>query len=109
MYDAARIAEGFLRVLQLTVEGATLPILIVGVAALVAAMNGRNTLALPLVVTAGIFFVQFVMIGAGKPGEYGRFGIFPNTALAIGAACLVAAPIRRKRATRWALGVLIVV
>lgn len=37
-----------------------------------------------------MFFLQFVLIGAGKPAEYGRFGIFTNTALAIGTACLLA-------------------
>ena len=50
----------------------------------------------PLVVSAAVFFLQFVLIGAGKPGEYGRFGIFPNTALAIGAACLLAYPLGRR-------------
>jgi hypothetical protein len=44
---------------------------------------------LPLAVPAVVFFLQFVMIGAGKPAEYGRFGIFTNTALVIGAACLL--------------------
>jgi len=108
MYDAARIGEGFLRVLQLTAEGATHPILVGGALALVVAIFKRRTPALPLVVTAGIFFVQFVCIGAGKPGEYGRFGIFPNTALAIGAACVLTAPHKHIRATRWALGILVI-
>lgn len=44
---------------------------------------------LPLAVPAVVFFLQFVLIGAGKPAEYGRFGIFTNTALAIGSACLL--------------------
>ena len=43
----------------------------------------------PLVVPAAVFFLQFVAIGAGKPGEYGRFVIFFSTAFAIGAACLL--------------------
>ena len=30
-----------------------------------------------------------MLIGAGKPAEYGRFGVFTNTALAIGTACLL--------------------
>ena len=94
MYDIARIAQGLVRVLELTVEGATLPILILGLTALAFVlarrkeqtrdrMNAIAALALP----AAAFFLQFVLIGAGKPAEYGRFGIFSNTALVIGAAC----------------------
>ena len=43
----------------------------------------------PLAVPAVVFFLQFVLIGAGKPAEYGRFGVFTNTALALGAAGLL--------------------
>lgn len=101
MYNVARIGEGFARVLELTVEGATLPVLVLGLVALiVAALRRRNAdkpgtsiahgvAILPLAVPAAVFFCQFVLIGAGKPAEYGRFGIFTNTALAIGTACLL--------------------
>lgn len=88
MYEVARVGEGLLRVLELTVAGATLPVLALGTLALVFGWLRRNSAILPLVVPAGVFFLQFVLIGAGKPGEYGRFGIFPDAALAIGAACL---------------------
>jgi len=127
MYEISRIGEGFVRVLQLTVEGATLPVVALGAVALFVAclrMGGtvkpslavagdhesqrdridarhtgvslthgtrqRNALIVPLVVPAAVLFLQFVLIGAGKPAEYGRFGVFTNTALAIGAACLLA-------------------
>jgi hypothetical protein len=40
-------------------------------------------------VVAAVLFAQLVLIGAGKPAEYGRFGVFTNTALAIAAACLM--------------------
>ena len=145
MYQVTHVWAGFVRVLELTVEGATLPVLVLGAVALFVALL-RNRAAcfslrdatavdgasadvstttsgssrklkhaarkdethgissehttpatLPLVVSAAVFFLQFVLIGAGKPGEYGRFGIFPNTALAIGAACLLAYPL----AHRW--------
>ncbi|MCO6438125.1 MAG: glycosyltransferase family 39 protein [Phycisphaerae bacterium] len=89
MYEVARIGEGFVRVLQLTTEGATLPVLVLGVVALVIALYRRNWVMLPLLIPAAVFFLQFVLIGAGKPGEYGRFGIFADTALAIGSACLL--------------------
>ncbi len=91
MYDVARVVEGFVRVLELTIEGATLPILFIGMAALVVAIARRNRVMVPLAATALVFFAQFILIGAGKPGEYGRFGIYTNTALAIGTACLLGA------------------
>ena len=126
MYQIDRIGEGLVRVLELTVEGATLPVLVLGVVALVvgwirssshrvvagdatpprppllrggeeesasasAAASPRLPM-LPLAIPALVFFVQFVLIGAGKPGEYGRFGVFTNTAMAIGAACLLVRP-----------------
>ncbi|UCC31602.1 MAG: hypothetical protein JSU86_04845, partial [Phycisphaerales bacterium] len=50
----------------------------------------KNASIIPLAVPAAVLFLQFVMIGAGKPAEYGRFGVFTNTALAIGTACLLA-------------------
>ncbi len=89
MYEITRIGEGFLRVLQLTIEGATLPVLVVGLLALVVVVIRKNNTTVPLIVVATVFFVQFVLIGADKPAEYGRFGIFTNTALAVGAACIL--------------------
>ncbi len=100
MYQITRVAEGFVRVVELTIEGATLPVLVLGILALAgvtARANRRNDPTIwVLVVPAGIFFLQFVAIGAGKPAEYGRFGIFPNAALAIGTACLLNARLLRK-------------
>ena len=86
MYEVARIGEGFTRVLELTAEGATWPIVIFGFIAAALMIKRKKWNALPLAIVALVFFLQFVLIGAGKPGEYGRFGIFTNTALAIGAA-----------------------
>ncbi|MGD2108646.1 MAG: glycosyltransferase family 39 protein [Phycisphaerae bacterium] len=109
MYEIARIAEGFTRVIELTVEGATLPVLGCGVIALVVALVRKNDAVLPLVVVAAVFFLQFVAIGAGKPAEYGRFGVFTNTALAIGTACLLAPGVTRLRdAARWVATALVV-
>lgn len=52
-----------------------------------------------LLAPATILFVQFAAAGADKPGEYGRFAIFPDIALVIGAAVLVS----RLRTGRWAM------
>jgi hypothetical protein len=90
MYEIARVGEGFIRVVELSIEGAALPVVILGVIAIVVALVRKNASIIPLAAPALLFFLQFVLIGAGKPAEYGRFGIFPNTALAIGASCLLA-------------------
>ncbi len=89
MYEVSRVFDGFVRVLELTVEGGTLPVLLLGAIALIAAIACRKSAAIPLAVPAVVLFLQFVLIGAGKPAEYGRFGIFTNTAVVIGAACLL--------------------
>ena len=89
MYDISRVLSGLVRVIALTIEGATLPVLLLGVVALVVAFVRRDRAAAPLVVAAIVFFLQFVLIGAEKPAEYGRFGIFTNAALVIAAACLL--------------------
>ena len=134
MYEIARVGEGFVRVAQLTMEGATLPVLAVGAVMMLllmfralrrspgnvsfspgeprasaradspsqpAPMSTRRPktkssvvpAATPpwecLVFPAALLFAQFVLIGAGKPAEYGRFGVFTNTALVIAAAAAV--------------------
>jgi hypothetical protein len=109
MYEIARVGEGLARVLELTVEGATLPLLVFGGVAFVGALVRRSKPAAVLAVPALVFFLQFVLIGAGKPAEYGRFGIFTNSALAIGAAYLFADAWRRRATVLRALAIGLVV
>lgn len=104
MYEIARVPEGLWRVVQLTVEGATLPIAIIGTLAALVAMKRASRVALPLIIAASTFALQFVLIGAGKPDEYGRFGIFYECALCIGAAWLVVEMGGRFRTLNVALG-----
>ncbi len=103
MYAVSRIGEGFLRVVQLTAEGATWPVLIGGVVGCVY-MVRRVGPAAWLVVAPGIVFAaQFILIGAGKPDEYGRFGIFYECLLAIGLAYALSAI--ATRVPKWLAGV----
>ena len=74
-------------------------ILVLGVSVLSVAITGAPgegrvsaQASIPLLTVAAVLFLQFVLIGAGKPAEYGRFGIFTNTALAIASATLLFAP-----------------
>lgn len=89
MYELGRAAEGLRRMLELTVEGATLPIVGLGLAAAFVAVVRRLSASWPLMVAAGAVAVQFILLGAGKPAEFGRFGVFPDAALAIGAGCVL--------------------
>ncbi|MHC5108531.1 MAG: glycosyltransferase family 39 protein [Planctomycetota bacterium] len=89
MYEIARVVEGIARVAVLTLEGTAWPVALLGLIGLIAVMVYRRHRWWLLAIPAGVFFAQFVMIGAGKPGEYGRFGIFPNAALAMAAACVL--------------------
>lgn len=100
MYQIARIGEGFGRVIELTAEGATWPVLLIGIMGFVWLFWRRQTPVLPLAIVALIIFLQFVLIGAGKPGEYGRFGIFTNTALAI-AVAVECAPSGKALHNQW--------
>src|SRR5688572_25024514 len=74
------VLDGF----RLMAEGMTLQLLLAGLlgVAVLARRQSRDAgwlLAVPaLIVTA-----QFFMLAAGKPGEYARFALFPNIALAI--------------------------
>ncbi|UCF33814.1 MAG: glycosyltransferase family 39 protein [Phycisphaerales bacterium] len=109
MYEMARMAEGFIRVVELAVEGSTLPIVALGVCAVIVGVVRRNPHMWPLVVPAAVFFLQFVAIGAGKPGEYGRFVIFFSTAFAIGTACLlIRTEARLGPALNWIVGAIVV-
>jgi len=110
MYEIARIGEGFVRVAELSVEGASLPIVVLGVVALILALARRSRAIMPLAVPAGLFAVQFVLIGAGKPAEYGRFGVFADMALAVGTACLLARPSALLgRRTRYVIAALVII
>jgi hypothetical protein len=91
MYAIGRPLDGVWRMMVLTGEGTTWPVMLLGVVAGMVAVFRRQRIAWVLMVPAGVFVVQFAMIGAGKPAEYGRFGVFADVILAIGAACLLRA------------------
>ncbi|MFQ5491806.1 MAG: ArnT family glycosyltransferase [Phycisphaerae bacterium] len=96
MYQVTRIGEGFVRMIQLTAEGATWMVLVFGVAGLIILTRNRWVQSVPLLCVAGLLFVQFVLIGAGKPAEYGRFGILIDVTLVLATACLLTDPYLRR-------------
>ena len=104
MYEISRVGEGFNRVLELTAEGATLPVLLLGLIGFAVFAARRQRAAWPLALSAAVFAFQFVLIGAGKPDEFGRFGVFTNAALAIAAGAIaVGAWTRLHRFIAWSV------
>ena len=83
MYEVDRVVEGAVRLAQLACEGATAPVVILGVIGMVLCVRQYGRASLPLLIPALVFALQFALIGAGKPDEYGRFSIFYSSALAV--------------------------
>lgn len=124
MYAVDRFGAGFVNVVRLMAVGTGVGPLVVGV--VVAALHGgraarRASEARSQPVGSGsprailwllgvpslLLFVQFVALGAGKPGEYARFALFPDIAIATVAAGLVAM-VRSVRVVSVLAGVLFV-
>jgi Dolichyl-phosphate-mannose-protein mannosyltransferase len=99
MYSFGRIGDGLVNAGRLLVEGSTPLVGIVGLigSVLVARRSAKRQVASLriLLIVAGLVLVQFVLLAAGKPGEYGRFAILPAIVLALSAATLIGrAPLR---------------
>jgi len=127
MYTVDRLGEGFVNVVGLVAEGTSPLLALVGMAGVIATLcstgfgwacgtgaSGRTDRVLPASGTGGgpgrvgatagllyapavLIFVQFVALGAGKPGEYGRFALLPDVALGISAAVLLSRLFARRR------------
>ncbi len=123
MFPRGGPAEGLRRATALVAEGTSpltaqiglLGVLFLGVLVLVvrdgpakSSDGPQASRAAPLwllLAPAVIIFAQFAVAAAGKPGEYGRFAIFPDITLAITAAVLVS----RLRAGRPFVRILVAV
>jgi len=97
MYEITRLGEGAIHAAWLVAEG-TSPLLagagVVGAAVYAIRASRRRRggeaplgwlLAAPVLLIA----MQFVALAAGKPGEYGRFAVLPDIALAMAAAVAI--------------------
>lgn len=108
MYQVGQLGQGALNALFLLSEAASLPLLIAGaisLALLVARVGVRPSLLLAAPCAAAL--LQFTLLAAAKPGEYGRFALLPAIALAIAAGTALARFVPRNP-TRLALGIGIV-
>lgn len=97
MYHADLTASGFGNAANLICSGASPLLALAGIVAAIAltirafrfradrgdAEIRRRALGLLLAVPAAFVAIQFCLLAAGKPGEYGRFAMLPDTFLAI--------------------------
>lgn len=83
MYEVGRLGEGLARVLALTIEGTGGTIAFLGIVGIFGSLFRLTRARCGLIVPGALFFLQFVLIGAGKPAEYGRFGVFFDVILLI--------------------------
>jgi hypothetical protein len=105
--------NGFVNGVRLVVEG-TSPLLavagIVGAVVLIVRARGaspaRHVWAL-LGVPALVVTIQFFALGAGKPGEYGRFALLPDTGLCLAAVAGVFGLLGASRARAGVVAVLV--
>ena len=111
MYQVSGSANAFTNGLRLIAEGMSPVLFIAGLvgAAVIGWRARSNTPARHVWVLLGvpgmIVILQFFALGAGKPGEYGRFALLPDTVLSVAA---VAATFALKgRAPRLASAVLV--
>ena len=61
-----------------------------------------------LTAPAAVILLQFVALAAGKPGEYGRFAVFPNAVLVIAAVVLTRRLLPQPRAFVGAASILVI-
>ncbi len=104
-YAIDRLGEGFRNAVVLVAEGTSLPLALAGVVGAVVLCRRRRAGDgfPPFLLLAGpatVVFGQFVALGAGKPGEFGRFALFTDIALCIAAAGLIGALGRTSRGRR---------
>lgn len=100
MYDVGRWPEGLLNAAALVGEGTSVVLATVGAAAAiflaVRLVRGRHyrsaagMTGLLVAAPGALILLQFIALAAGKPGEYGRFAVFPDVALALAAIAAVA-------------------
>jgi hypothetical protein len=109
MYHAGDVREGLMNSLLLLREGASLPLLLAGSLAMVLLLiRRRDCNALVLGVPCAVVLIQFVALAAGKPGEYARFAMLPDIALAIACGIALGALISRN-AQRVPIAILLVI
>jgi hypothetical protein len=107
MYQVGSFAAGAMNTLTLLEEGVGIVVLVLAVLALPALVRAGGPFAL-LVAPAVLGLLQMISIGAGKPGEYGRFAVYAAAALAICAGVGAERFLRRAWGVWWAQALFVV-
>jgi len=102
MYHWNDFSAGLANAFALLAQGSSLFVIVAGLLMLVALWGWDWRKTLLLAIPGAVFFVQFAGLAAGKPGEYGRFTIFPGALLCI----LLSAGLFRFLANKWYQGTL---
>jgi hypothetical protein len=122
MYRPGGSADALLNAAKLIAEGTSPLLAMAGVTGAIvlahrawrmrkvdtSAESARRATGLLLAAPAVLVLIQFVALAAGKPGEYGRFAILPDTFLAIEAVVAAATFATSASVRRLTLGVLFV-
>jgi hypothetical protein len=117
MYSRGPILAGAAQALRLIAAGMSFPMMFLGVGGCLGWMLSRSALAEDrnraqrvlgwLLAALGILVaVQFALFAGGKPGEYGRFGLFVDVALMMAAAVSLGRFARRE-AWRGVVGLIL--
>jgi hypothetical protein len=97
MYAAGPLWDGLTNTADKLAEGSSWVVVILGVVMLAALCRRHFRTVAVLSIPATGLIIQLAFLGADKPGEYGRFALFPNMILVI--AVVVGA--NRFLMTRW--------
>lgn len=101
MYQVGAFGPGMVNTVVLLAEALGVAVLVLAVLALPGLVRAGGPFAL-LAAPAVLVLVQMISIGAGKPGEYGRFAVYPAAALAICAGVGAERFLRRAWGAWWA-------
>ncbi|HEX4053543.1 MAG TPA: hypothetical protein VHX86_04690 [Tepidisphaeraceae bacterium] len=108
MYTIGPMGTSIVNAARLVAAGMSLMLAIVGIIAAIAlVLSRRRGLGWPLGLVAVIVLAQFSLYAWNKPGDYGRFALFADTALMLAAFVAVARFIR-PTAARAIVAVIIV-
>ena len=121
MYHPAANSSGILNAAFLIVAGTSPFLALAGVLGIVllgarawsmrrassAIESNRRAVGLLLAAPAAIVLIQFCALAAGKPGEYGRFAMLPDTFLMVEGVVMIATFVKSEPLRRFALAALL--
>jgi len=90
MYQVGSLGAGMANVVRLSLEAAGAAVLLAGLAGVVWLCRRQRARAAVIVAPAAAALAVMITVGAGKPAEFARFGVFAYAVLAVLAGCVSA-------------------